>query len=172
MALNIDTHTFRIWVVTLSDRASQGTYEDLSGPEAVRLLTSFFEKMGWKAEFKTFIIPDVAQQLLSIARQAIEEEIDLLVTSGGTGIGPRDITPDTLMPLLDKQINGVMDFIRMKYGAEKPSALLSRSIAGLAGTTLIYTLPGSPKAVKEYLTEIIQGLAHTFYMLHGIDRHG
>ncbi|MEJ5303873.1 MAG: MogA/MoaB family molybdenum cofactor biosynthesis protein [Bacteroidales bacterium] len=172
MALNIDTHTFRIWVVTLSDRASRGTYEDLSGPEAVRLLTFFFETRGWKAEFKTYVIPDDAQQLLFIAHGAIEEGIDLLVTSGGTGIGPRDITPDTLLPLLDKQITGVMDFIRLKYGAEKPAALLSRAIAGIAGKTLVYTLPGSPKAVKEYLTEIIQGLEHTFYMLHGIDRHG
>jgi len=172
MSLNLDTYEFTVWVITLSDRASRGAYEDLSGPEAVRLLKGFFEKTGWKATFQTYIIPDDPQQLLSLARKAIDGGVDILVTSGGTGIGPRDITPDTLLPLLQKQIPGVMEFIRMKYGVDKPAALLSRAVAGVAGKTLVYTLPGSPKAVREYLDEIIPGLAHTFYMLHGIDRHG
>ncbi|MGC8864394.1 MAG: MogA/MoaB family molybdenum cofactor biosynthesis protein [Bacteroidales bacterium] len=172
MTFEPDKHVFKVWVITLSDRASQGEYEDLSGPEAVRLLADFFDNMGWKAEFSPFIIPDDAGKLRELARNAMDAGIDLVITSGGTGIGPRDITPDTLMPLLDKQIPGIMEYIRLKYGAQKPAALLSRAIAGVAGITLFYTLPGSPKAVREYLAEILPGLAHTVYMLHGVDRHG
>lgn len=172
MSFQPERHLFKVWVITLSDRASRGEYEDLSGPEAVSLLSAFFEKMGWKAEFSPFIIPDDAEKLRELARKAIDAGIDLVITSGGTGIGPRDITPDTLIPLLDKQIPGIMEYIRVKYGAQKPAALLSRAVAGIAGTTLFYTLPGSPKAVREYLGEILPGLAHTFYMLHGVDRHG
>ncbi len=172
MTLNLESHVFKVWIITLSDRASQGTYQDHSGPEALRMLQAFFDEKGWKAAIQTYIIPDDRHQLMELAQQALNAGIDLFVTSGGTGIGSRDITPDTLLPLLDKQIPGVMEYIRIKYGAQKPAALLSRAIAGIARNTLIYTLPGSPKAVKEYLEEIIPGLAHTFYMLHGIDRHG
>lgn len=172
MAFQPETYVFKVWVITLSDRASRGEYEDLSGPEAIRLLTGFFEKTGWKAEYSSFIIPDDAARLQELARKAIDSGIDLVITSGGTGIGPRDITPDTLIPLLDKQIPGIMEYIRVKYGSQKPAALISRAVAGVAGQTLFYTLPGSPKAVREYLGEIIPGLAHTFYMLHGVDRHG
>jgi molybdenum cofactor synthesis domain-containing protein len=97
--------------------------------------------------------------------------MDLIITTGGTGIGPRDITPDVVRPLLTREIPGVMEHIRVKYGMENPKALLSRAVAGAAGKTLVYTLPGSVKAVHEYMTEIIKTLEHTFYMLYGIDVH-
>jgi len=79
---------------------------------------------------------------------------------------------DTIRPLLSKEIPGIMDHIRLKYGAEKPNALLSRSIAGTRGRSLIYTLPGSVRAVDEYMDEISRSLKHTLLMLHGIDTHG
>jgi molybdopterin biosynthesis enzyme MoaB len=75
------------------------------------------------------------------------------------------------MELLDKEIPGIMESIRMKYAAEKPNALLSRGVAGVMGTTLVYTLPGSVKAVNEYMEEILKTLRHLFYMLYGLDAH-
>jgi molybdopterin biosynthesis enzyme MoaB len=74
-------------------------------------------------------------------------------------------------PLLDKEIPGIMEAIRMKYGAEKPAALLSRSVAGVMGKSIIFTLPGSVRAVNEYMNEISRSLMHLVYMLHGLDIH-
>jgi molybdenum cofactor synthesis domain-containing protein len=96
---------------------------------------------------------------------------NIIFTTGGTGIGPRDITVETVTPFLNKQIPGVMEFIRIKYGTEKPAALLSSGVAGVTGKSLIYTLPGSVKAVEEYMTEIVKTLKHTIFMQYGIDKH-
>ena len=86
-------------------------------------------------------------------------------------MGPRDFTPDVTAEFCDKQIPGVMEFIRTKYGASFPNALVSRGIAGTKGQTLIYNLPGNPRAVKEYMDEILRTLIHTIFMLHGLDMH-
>ena len=96
---------------------------------------------------------------------------NIIITTGGTGIGPRDITVETVIPLLSKQIPGIMEYIRIKYGTEKPTALLSRSVAGVIGKSLIYTLPGSVKAVEEYMREIVKTLSHTINMQYGVDKH-
>ena len=96
---------------------------------------------------------------------------DIIFTTGGTGIGSRDITVDTLSPLLSKEIPGIMEFIRVKYGMENQNALLSRSVAGIIGKSLIYALPGSVRAVEEYMAEILKTLKHTFYMMYVIDNH-
>ena len=108
---------------------------------------------------------------LSPTTRSDDEIFDVVITTGGTGIGPRDITIETVRPLLDKEIPGIMEMIRIKYGQEKPNALLSRGIAGVMGQTLVYTLPGSVKAVDEYMTEILKTLQHLIYMLHGVDVH-
>ena len=92
-------------------------------------------------------------------------------TTGGTGIGERDITVETVSGLLDKQLPGIMELIRVKYGMENPNALLSRGVAGVMGKTLVYTLPGSVRAVTEYLREITKTMDHSLFMLHGIDKH-
>jgi len=94
-----------------------------------------------------------------------------MITTGGTGIGQRDITVETVKPLLDKEIPGIMEAIRIKYGSQKPNALLSRGVAGLMNNTLVYTLPGSVKAVNEYMTEILKTLEHLIYMREGLDAH-
>ena len=82
-----------------------------------------------------------------------------------------DVTPEVIEPFFDKRIPGIMEHIRLKYGAEKPGALLSRSVAGVAGTTLIFALPGSVKAVNEYMAEILRVLEHLLFAVRGIDRH-
>jgi molybdenum cofactor synthesis domain-containing protein len=103
--------------------------------------------------------------------QARQDKTDFIFTTGGTGIGPKDFTPEVVKPMLDKEIPGIMELIRTKYGAEKPNALASRSIAGVMNESLVFTLPGSVKAVNEYMTEISPTIHHMVFMLHGIDRH-
>jgi molybdopterin adenylyltransferase len=162
---------YKVQVITLSDRASRRVYEDKSGPEVLRLVTEFFDSLKWQFTVESTIIPDDEELLRVYLAKAKELNYDLLITTGGTGIGPRDITPDIVRQMIDKEIPGIMEMIRVKYGAEKPNALLSRSIAGIAGNTFIYTLPGSVKAVNEYMTEITKTLKHLFIMRMGIDSH-
>ena len=94
-----------------------------------------------------------------------------LFTTGGTGLGSRDIAPDVVSEAADRFIPGIMELIRVKYGAEKPVALLSRSVAATKGTMIMYTLPGSPKAVDEYMTEILKTFSHLLCVIHGIEAH-
>lgn len=160
----------RALVVTLSDRAYKGEYDDLSGPLVKDRLSGFFKDQGWENNIDLRLIPDdpiILKELLLSAG----EIYNVIITTGGTGIGPRDITVDTVKPMLQKEIPGIMEFIRVRYGTEKPNALLSRGVAGIIGNALIYTLPGSVKAVGEYLNEILKTLKHTIYMQYGIDSH-
>jgi molybdenum cofactor synthesis domain-containing protein len=171
-----DTITFipriyRLMVITLSDRASQGIYEDKSGPRVIALMEDFFKTLNWQSQIKHHIIPDDDKSLQNLLKEAIAGQFDFVITIGGTGIGPRDITPEVVRSVIDKEIPGIMEMIRMKYGQEKPNALLSRSVAGVAGKTIIYALPGSVKAVNEYMAEISKTMKHTLYMLHGLDAH-
>ncbi len=161
----------KIRIITLSDRASAGKYEDLSGPEIEKLLIAGFETTHWRIACERILIPDDAERLRQQIERAKEEGVDAIFTTGGTGIGPRDITPDVVGPMLDRELPGVMEFIRMKHGERLPSALLSRSVAGTIGNTLVYTLPGSVKAVREYTEEILRTLPHSLLMLHGINAH-
>lgn len=163
--------TFNALVVTLSDRASKGEYEDKSGPLTSMMLEKFFVKNNMPYEINSQVIPDDKDKLKNIIIKAKEEKVDIIITTGGTGIGMRDITVDTIQPMLDKEIPGVMEMIRLKYGVEKPNALLSRGVAGVIDKSLVYTLPGSVKAVTEYMSEINKTLFHLIYMLHGVDIH-
>ena len=160
----------RISVITASDRASRGEYEDKSGPEVVKQIEAFFSDKPWKLAFKRIVVPDEHDQLENAIREAVKSS-DVVFITGGTGIGPRDITPDVVEKIIDKEIPGIMDFIRNKYGADIPSALISRSIAGVAKSTLVYAIPGSVKAAREYIHEILRTLEHSIFMLKGIDSH-
>ena len=162
---------YKVLIITLSDRASRGEYSDRSGPKIEQLLASFFEGEGWKSAIDRRLIPDDSETLKSLLEEARKEHIDIVITTGGTGIGPRDITPDVVKPFLDKEIPGIMELIRFKYGSIKPNALLSRAVAGVMSSTLVYTLPGSVRAVEEYMTEITPTLRHSIYMLHNLDAH-
>lgn len=161
----------RVSIVTLSDRASRGIYDDRSGPKIREILDSFFSAGGWRSDIRSAVIPDDADSLRTHLAENKKNGTDFLFTTGGTGVGERDITVDTVSAALDKQIPGIMEFIRLKYGAEKPNALLSRGVAGVMGKTIVYTLPGSVKAVSEYLSEITRTMEHLLFMLHGIDKH-
>ena len=162
---------FRFHVVTLSDRASKGEYSDRSGPRIIEILNEHYNEQPRDIEISHTIIPDDASSLSVLIEKTTYDEVDVIITTGGTGIGPRDVTVETVRPMLDKEIPGIMEMIRVKYGKDKPNALLSRGVAGLIGETLIYTLPGSVKAVNEYMEEILKTLEHLIYMRHGLDAH-
>jgi molybdopterin adenylyltransferase len=164
----------RVWkikVVTLSDRASRGEYEDRSGPRVVELLNQHFSSRPRNIAVESIVIADDAAALNTILDSLIKDQTDILITTGGTGIGPRDITVDVIKPRLEKEIPGIMEMIRVKYGASKPNALLSRSVAGVMGNALVYTLPGSVRAVNEYMEEILKTMEHLIFMRHGLDSH-
>jgi len=162
---------FRVMVITLSDRASSGEYEDLSGPEIQKQLLPFFEMNRWQVNFESHLIPDDPKKLEELLFKAKSEKFDMVFTTGGTGIGPRDFTPEVVKQHIDKEIPGIMEAIRLKYGMEKPNALLSRGVAGLMNETFVYVLPGSVRAIKEYMGEILKTLRHLLFMLNGIDNH-
>lgn len=161
---------YNIHVIVLSDRASSGVYEDKSGKLIVQKLNDFFKDKSLRFSISDSLIADDAVLLEKLIREKSDTH-DIIFTTGGTGIGPRDFTPDVIKPLLHKEIPGIMEMIRVKYGMQKPNALLSRSIAGVRDNALIFALPGSVKAVDEYMNEILAGLQHMIYMLHQIDNH-
>jgi molybdenum cofactor synthesis domain-containing protein len=162
---------FKARIITLSDRASSGEYEDKSGPRIDELLKEYFKEINWRLETENILIPDDPNQLAALLEDAKIKQIDMVFTTGGTGIGPKDFTPEVVREFLDKEIPGVMEHIRVKYGQEKPNALLSRGVAGVINETLVYSLPGSVKAVNEYMTEIFNTLQHLIFMLHRLDVH-
>jgi molybdenum cofactor synthesis domain-containing protein len=169
--LEYQPKTFRIKVITLSDRASAGEYEDQSGPEIVKLLTAWAKDTRLHLQVDREIIPDDRNVLEKRMEASVAGDYDMVFTTGSTGIGARDIAPETVSGFLEKELPGIMEMIRLKYGAEKPNALLSRSVCGTHGKTLIFVLPGSPKAVGEYLEEITRVLFHMLLMVHGINAH-
>ncbi len=159
------------WLITLSDRASKGEYEDLSGPGIESQLNTFFKDKDIELEIRKHLIPDDPVLLEKLLLEARDTGVSVIFTTGGTGIGPRDYTPDVVKKLLDKEIPGIMEMIRVKYGMVKPNALISRGIAGTLGNSLVYTLPGSLRAVAEYCSEILPTIIHSIKMVQGIDDH-
>ncbi|MBN2683354.1 MAG: hypothetical protein JXR58_12665 [Bacteroidales bacterium] len=162
---------FKAKIITLSDRAFSGEYQDLSGPRITEILNKFFNDKKYLSQIENVIIPDDAEILKKLITESISNSYDIIITTGGTGIGPRDITIETVKPLIEKEIPGIMEAIRIKYGMEKPNALLSRGVAGITNKSIIYTLPGSVKAVNEYMEEIQKTIYHLFLMMNSIDSH-
>lgn len=158
-------------VITLSDRAYRGAYQDRSGPRAAELLQAHLSRKRWHPRLDTTLLPDDADALRQALADCRREGVDVVVTTGGTGVGPRDITPETAASCCDKLIPGIMEAIRLKSAAANPHALLSRGVAGTAGSMLILTLPGSVRAVDEYLAQITRVLDHLLLTLHGVDAH-
>jgi molybdenum cofactor synthesis domain-containing protein len=158
-------------VITLSDRASRGEYEDLSGPAITGFVREYFDAKQIMVDISNVVIPDDPTRLKELLLESRTRAMHVVFTTGGTGLGPRDFTPDVVKSLLDKEIPGVMEVIRVKYGMVKPAALVSRSIAGVMEGTLVYCLPGSRKAVAEYCEVILPTIVHSVKMILGIDDH-
>lgn len=166
-----EANPLRLLVVTLSDRASAGVYEDKSGPLLRSHLDKYFEGSGVGVSMESKVLTDDAAGLRDVIREACDGGTHALFTTGGTGIGPRDNTTDVVLELADKVVPGIMEGIRMKYAIDKPCALLSRTVAATIGGTMVYTLPGSSKGVEEYMTEIVRSLDHVLCVLNGLEVH-
>lgn len=164
-------HTFRMRVITLSDRASSGFYHDRSGPEIVEELARWFGEKRLMHSATSLILPDNREAFSRELGNAIYDRVDLVFTTGSTGLGSRDMAPEVAMQHMERQIPGIIELIRVKHGTVNPNAALSRSVAGQAGKTLVFVLPGSTRAVREYLEEILKSLWHMILMVNDIDSH-
>lgn len=159
----------KIGRITVSDRASTGTYEDKSGPEIERQLRDVF---GPGAKFVSAIVPDEVPQIAEKLRVfADHERCELIVTTGGTGISARDVTPEATREVLEKELPGFGEIMRMQSFATVRTAILSRATAGTRGTSLIVNLPGKPSAVAECLGILAPALREGVAHLRGFDPH-
>lgn len=155
----------RAAVITLSDKGSRGEREDLSGPLIVKMLTG----AGYRVE-ETLLLPDGIQPLKNqLIRLADGRQMDLILTTGGTGFAPTDVTPEATMAVADRNAPGIAEAMRAYSLSITPRAMLSRAASVLRGKTLIVNLPGSPKAVKEHLEYILPTLEHGILLAGGRD---
>ncbi|HPG72305.1 MAG TPA: MogA/MoaB family molybdenum cofactor biosynthesis protein [Syntrophales bacterium] len=153
----------RAGILTLSDKGSRGEREDLSGPEASRMLR--------EAGIETVhaeVVPDEAERIAAkLVEFADARRLDLVVTTGGTGVSPRDVTPDATLKVIDREIPGMAEAMRRESMLKTPHAMISRAVAGIRKTTLIVNLPGSPKGVRENLAVILPALKHAIEKIKG-----
>lgn len=150
-------------VITVSDKGSAGQREDQSGPEVERMLKTVGIEVIRRA-----VIPDEIHQIRdALVDFADHQKIDLIVTTGGTGVAPRDLTPDATLGVIDKEVPGMAEAMRRESHKITPHALISRAIVGIRGRTLIVNLPGSPRSVRENLAVILPALSHAIEKIKG-----
>jgi molybdenum cofactor synthesis domain-containing protein len=154
---------YRAIVITVSDRCASGERADESGPAVMEIL----EKAGF-AVVRTDVVPDERADIERVLIQGASE-VDLIVTSGGTGFSPRDVTPEATEAVCDRMAPGIPEAMRACSLKITPQAMLSRAAAGIRGSCLIVNLPGSPRAARENLTAVADALTHGIDMLRGGD---
>jgi molybdenum cofactor biosynthesis protein B len=153
-------------VVTISDGAFHGQREDKSGPVLVGLLSRAGFEVGGPE-----VVPDEAERIHEAVVTAVRRGIDLVVSTGGTGLGPRDVTPQAMATILDYEVPGIGEAMRRAGESSTPMAALSRSIAGVRERTLIISVPGSPKGASESLEAVMPIVGHAIQLLHGDTSH-
>ncbi len=147
-------------IITVSDRSSRGERTDISGPEIIK----WAETMDIEIAAETIVpdeIPDIKRSLLDFA----ERGFDLILTTGGTGFAPRDVTPEATRAVIDREAPGFAEAMRAKSLEITPHAILSRAVSGICKRSLIINLPGSPKAVRENLGFIEKAIPHAVMLL-------
>lgn len=154
---------YEVGIITISDRSSRGEREDLGGP----LLKELIEKEGFEV-IKTQIVPDEKEKIVDVLKEFSEDErIALILTTGGTGFSPRDVTPEATIEACERMTPGIPEAMRAFSAKITNRAYLSRAQAGIRKRTLIINFPGSPKAIKENLEAILPFLDHGIEMLRG-----
>jgi molybdenum cofactor synthesis domain-containing protein len=153
-------------VITVSDGVSAQTREDESGRALVRIL----KNAGFEV-VEPVVVPDDERRIAGAIIAAAEHGADVVVTTGGTGLGPRDVTPQATSSVIDFEVPGLGEAMRRAGAASTPMAALSRSMAGVRGHTLIINVPGSPRGAAESLEAVLPALAHAVRLLHGHTQH-
>jgi len=151
----------RFGILTASDRSARGERPDVSGPALVEAI----ESQGWQVT-RQMVLPDDLRELRqALSEWADESALDVILTTGGTGFSPRDVTPEATLSVIERQAPGLAEAMRADSLAKTPHAMLSRAVAGIRGRTLIINLPGSPKGAVENLKVVLPVLAHAIELL-------
>ena len=158
--------TGKAHVITVSDGVTAGTREDVSGPALQNLL----RQAGLQVSDPE-VVPDTHERITDAIVAAVVAGADLVVTTGGTGLGPRDVTPQATAMLIDYEVPGLSELMRSVGAVKTPMAVLSRGVAGVRGHTLILNVPGSMKGATESLEAVMPVLGHAIQLLHGNTRH-
>ena len=153
----------KIAVITISDTVARGEREDASGPA----LVARCQELGWPVDSTHLVADDTSQIQSTLRRLADEEQMDVILTAGGTGLGPRDVTPEATQAIADKMIPGFAEQMRRRGLEKTPRAILSRSSAAIRGATLILNFPGSPKGAVESLDAVAALIPHAIQIIHG-----
>lgn len=155
----------RIGIVTVSDRASSGTYEDISGKSIIDTLTAYLTS-EWEAVYR--IIPDEKDIIKSTLKDLVDNQnCCLVITTGGTGPGLRDVTPEATEAVCDRMMPGFGELMRTESLKYVPTAILSRQTAGLRGSSLILNLPGKPKAIRQCLDAVFPAIPYCIDIMEG-----
>jgi molybdopterin adenylyltransferase len=157
----------RAVVITVSDACARGEREDASGAALVELLT----KLGAEIVESKILSDDIDPLTVALREYAERSEVDLIITTGGTGLGPRDNTPEATLRVIEREAPGIAEAIRTESLKTTPLAMLSRAICGVRSGTLIINFPGSPKAVRESFAVIAPVLRHALDLLAGKTAH-
>ena len=154
---------YKAGVLTISDKGSQGQRTDASGDYIVKT----FRNMGMEVALYQIVADEEETISRTLATWADSSNVDLIVTTGGTGISPRDVTPEATLSIIDRQLVGIVEMMRAIGFKKTPTAVLSRAVAGTRGRCLIVNLPGNPKAVQEYLDLLLPIVPHAIETLQG-----
>lgn len=154
---------YRVGILTVSDRGARGEREDRSGPALVEALAGL---QGAEVVAQA-VVPDERAEIEAALRRWLQEGLDLILTTGGTGFSPRDVTPEATRAVIEREAPGLAEAMRASSLRVTPHAVLSRAVAGMAGKTLIVNLPGSPRAARENLETILPALPHGLDKLRG-----
>ena len=154
----------RARVVTVSDRSHGGLRHDTSGP----VLADLLRELGF-AEAEVVVVPDEVQEITTALRAAVDDGVDLIATTGGTGFAPRDVTPEATRQLLDREAPGLAEALRMFNRDKVPTTILSRAVAGIIGSTIVVNLPGSTSGVRDGVAVLAPVIGHAVVQLRGGD---
>jgi molybdenum cofactor synthesis domain-containing protein len=154
---------YKAAVLISSDRAYEGSREDASGPA----LENCLKDLGFQIMFRQ-VVPDDEDKIVGVLKNWVEnKKVDLIVTSGGTGVAPTDVTPEATLKVIEKRVPGIEETMRRESAGLTPNAMLSRAVAGVAGKCLIINLPGNPRGALENLNFVMPALRHALDLING-----